>query len=1571
MAGIRGVLFGTVALCVLLGLASAPSRSGAAVCPNETLRTGISAGLSDCRAYELVTQPDTNGRMTHAIETFTFGQPNDLFPTELMSPSVDSVIYMVYNGPLDEPEGESGVFDVYQAERSMEGWRTTRHLSSPPLVSNWGLPGGVASDHTYSFSSQAESDFLINPDGSFEPTGLGTLGSEPFVQGRFISEGGEHIIFTSGHGLSQSVWCFNQGPACQVMALEPNAPPTGTGAVYDRTPDGATNVVSLLPGDLPPGGGEEAFYLGASRDGSVVAFKISGTLYLRVDNAETLKVTEEEATFAGLSADGSALYYLSGGTAHSGNIHRFDVASEEDVQVNASTDAAIVNVSLDGSHVYFISPSQLDGSRGFAGQPNMYVWSGADLEFIATLSPGDLGVAPALDNWTSRVVNAGADGGLEGPGTNFSRATPDGSHLIFGSEAQLTGYDNDGHTEIYRYDDETKGLLCVSCNPTAEPATGNARLQELDLVRGRIVVNNLTSDGSRVFFETSESLIERDTDGINDIYQWTEETGGGGSLNLISSGQSQEYRIPDGWESPFVPRPNLLLGVSPDGEDVIFLSQDALVPEAGQGGAVAIYDARVGGGFPRPAPPRICASEACRPVLDQFPSSFPTPQSEITQSGGNVKPRKHRCRRDRRGAKEARHKRCAKHRSKKRLSKPAASQSSVRASGAVSAGAASTPSAPANGPNAADRQVTATGSSSISAAEIEFGFESAEAELSTAIAGMHPDFTTDFALEHHVSGGLPDTDAYPKDITVSLPPGLLGNPNALPSCDTGRFVAFGNCPIDAQVGITEVQLGKPLYTKFVEPVYNLTPPHPDEEVARLGFIGGLFPVFIDIGIRTASDYGVTATIRRAPGMAAVIEARTTLWGEPTDPSHDEQRLTTLEAARCTTGTACEAPEGKRASGLDPTVFMTNSSACQSQSVGLAITSYQVPGQTITANPPLPDIVGCEGLPFDPSFEAQPTNPVAGAPTGLQTTLHLPQVEDVDSKGAATLREARIAFPEGMTIAAGAANGLAACSDEQVGYHQEVDAACPDASKLGAVEISSPSLSEPLNGWVYQRTPRPGRLFGLWLVSDELGLHVKIPGEIKPDPETGQLTAVFEDLPQAPVEEISLDIWGGPRAPLKNPDSCGSFSTGYTFIPHSEDPPVSGQDQMTIDQGCGTRAFSPKLSAGVTQPLAGKFSPFVFSLVREDGEQNVASLDLMLPEGELAKIAGVPLCSDDLAASGRCPNESKIGSVSVAAGPGPAPLWLPQPAKATPAVYLAGPYRGARFSAVSVVPAQAGPFDLGLVTVRSALHIDPATAQAVIKSDPLPQIVEGVPVIYRRIDVTIDRPGFALNPTSCKELAVGANVTSTQGATATPSTRFQVDGCKALKFKPRLNLKLNGGTKRGDYPALKAVLKARRGHANLGRVSVALPHSVFLAQEHIATICTRKQFAADACPRGSVYGSAKAISPLLDKPLEGPVYLRSSDNPLPDLVVALDGEIEIEVAGRIDSHNQGIRTTFDAVPDAPISRFVLRMKGGAKSLLVNSESTCGTHRAVVRMRAQNGRAARAQPPLAATGCKKKN
>jgi hypothetical protein len=346
----------------------------------------------------------------------------------------------------------------------------------------------------------------------------------------------------------------------------------------------------------------------------------------------------------------------------------------------------------------------------------------------------------------------------------------------------------------------------------------------------------------------------------------------------------------------------------------------------------------------------------------------------------------------------------------------------------------------------------------------------------------------------------------------------------------------------------------------------------------------------------------------------------------------------------------------------------------------------------------------------------------------------------------------------------------------------------------------------------------------------------------------------------------------------------------------------------------------------------------------------------LPKGLTAKLAGVPLCPEAETASGDCPAASQIGTVNAAVGSGSLPLWVPQPGKAPTAVYLAGLYKGAPYSIVAKVPAQAGPFDLGVVAVRSGIYVDPETAQVTVKSDPLPPILEGIPISYRQVHVEIGRGEFTLNPTSCEAAAVGSTITSNKGATASPSDRFQVGGCGELGFEPRLGLRLFGKTNRGAHPRLRAVLTMPKSGANIARAAVTLPGSEILDQGHLNNVCTRVQFAARKCPASSVIGHVKATTPLLDKPLEGLVYLGTGyGTKLPMLVADMKGQIEIVLRGRIDSVRGGIRTTFETVPDAPVSKFTLTMQGGRKGLLENSTDLCAsTNRATVRFDSQNGK-----------------
>lgn len=856
------------------------------------------------------------------------------------------------------------------------------------------------------------------------------------------------------------------------------------------------------------------------------------------------------------------------------------------------------------------------------------------------------------------------------------------------------------------------------------------------------------------------------------------------------------------------------------------------------------------------------------------------------------------------------------------------------------------------------------------AAYSDYGLASVGASLSTSQAGTHPDFTTSFELKTDPASpadanGLHEPYARTRDIAVSLPPGLIGNPNAVGQCTTLQLTtAFeeGGCPLDSQVGIAVIRLYN-VHT-LVEPVYNMEAPGGDS-VARLGFLATTLPNYIDVGVRSESDYGLTATLEGIPANEKLVSATTTLWAVPASSTHDTERLTPREAFL---EVKSESPP--REFGLAPAPFMTNPTRCgEPLQVGFATDSYQLPGQLSEAAATLPGITGCGLIAFDPSLSVTPTNSEAAAPTGLDAQLDVPQDETVGGRATSELRYATVTLPEGMTIAPGAADGLEACSAEQVGLETRLPAACPSAAKIGSAEFDVPQLSRRLHGDVYQRTPRKGDLFGIWLVTDELGVHVKIPGEIHADPDTGRLTTVFNGTteaqgnPQVPLRQLKLHFKGGARGVLSTPSSCGAYQTSYEFTPWSGSAPVADGTPMTIDQGCGTGGFGPRLSAGTISPAAGAFSALVTNLSRQSGEANVSRLDVMLPTGLLAKVAGVPLCEGVAAESGSCPPGSEIGTTTVAVGPGSSPLWIPQPGKDPTAVYLSGPYEGAPYSLVVKTPAQAGPFDLGTVIVRAAIHVDPETTEVAVRSDPLPQILEGVPISYRTVHVDVDRPEFALNPTNCEATNVLSKITSDKGAIASPSSRFQAAGCGGLGFKPRLGLKLRGKTNRGAHPSLSATLRMPKHGANIARAVVALPRSEFIDQGHIRTVCTRVQFAAEECPASSIYGHARAVTPLLEQPLEGPVYLRSSSHELPDLVADLRGQIHVVLDGRIDSINGGIRTTFSQVPDAPVSKFTLVMKGSAKGLLVNSTNLCArTNRAIAKFTGQNGRAHDFHPVL---------
>jgi hypothetical protein len=867
------------------------------------------------------------------------------------------------------------------------------------------------------------------------------------------------------------------------------------------------------------------------------------------------------------------------------------------------------------------------------------------------------------------------------------------------------------------------------------------------------------------------------------------------------------------------------------------------------------------------------------------------------------------------------------------------------------------------------------------ALEIEPG--SFRVESTTSEAGAHPDLTTGFAFTKDAEGHAGGT---PRNIIVDLPVGLAGYVSEIPTCTPEQLSREGssgfplvvNCPVESQVGVAEVTLNVPAFggpVPFKVPIFNMT--REEGQTANFAFIANKIVVS---GIGTSvdpADHHLRSLSLNIGAAFEVLDVKTTLWGAPADSSHDAER-----------GEVCFTPipicgNGNHKAGTNVVPLIRNPTQCTGNPlpVKLTVQPWEDPALNLEAFSQLPPITNCAQVQFGPRMTIQPSSTQAGSPSGYDVDLTLPQNPDARGIATSDLRDAVVTLPQGVRLSTAIADGLQACSEAQLGPATTQPPECPSASKVGTAVLRTPSLPNPLTGAVYLGGPSSGEITGppysLLLALEGEGVSIKLAGEVQVDPTTGQITATFRDNPQLPFEDLRLQFNDGPRAPLVNPDSCGTYTSSYQLTPWSGNAPVSGTSSFDISQNCSAgSSFDPKLQAGSVNPVGGHYSPFVLRVTRPDGQQNLSSIQATLPEGMLAKLAGVPLCPDSSVGGGNCPASTRVGSVTVAAGAGPNPLFVPQPGKAGTAIYLAGPFGGAPYSLVVKVPAQAGPFDLGNVVVRNALHVNPETTQVTAKSDPLPQILQGIPIEYRDLRVEIDRDNFTVNPTSCEPMRVLSTIGGADGAIAHPSSRFQVGDCAALPFAPKLALRVFGKTSRNAKPRLRAVLTAKPGEANIARAQVNLPRSEFLEQAHIKTICTRAQFNAGAghgagCPRGSIYGHASARTPLLDAPLAGPVYLRSSSHKLPDLVAVLNGQIDVELAGRIDSGpNGGIRNTFEVVPDAPVSRFVLEMKGGKKGLLVNSENLCAKTaqtRASVRFVGHNGKV-HAFKPKVANGCK---
>jgi hypothetical protein len=839
--------------------------------------------------------------------------------------------------------------------------------------------------------------------------------------------------------------------------------------------------------------------------------------------------------------------------------------------------------------------------------------------------------------------------------------------------------------------------------------------------------------------------------------------------------------------------------------------------------------------------------------------------------------------------------------------------------------------------------------------------ESFSSTLSTDKVGGHPDIVTEFSLAE------PGVSEAARNITFNTPQGVFGNPKAIGRCTSLDF-ALDECPSISQAGLITLRArykGDPNYLLGTAPIYDLDPGAEKPAVFAVVVPTLNIPIAIPVSVRTGSDYGLRFTVSNITQLTPLAEAKLTFWGFPALEVHDEERFpkgSPGSPAGCPgeEGTGCIEAATTAPIAIHP--LTDNPTICTGEAlpVTLDVQTYQDPENLSHAEVTYPPITECENETFKPVLFSAPTTKEADSASGLDISLRDPQ-ELVFAATPSEIRSAIVTLPDGVTINPDAADGQLACSDSQLNLASEGPAACPDSAKIGTVAIHSIALEGTLEGSIYIGEPKPGEQYRLFIVADGFGLHMKLVGTFRPDPQTGQVSAHFEDLPQAPFDKFDIHLFASDRGLVATPTRCGVYNTEANFYPwNSLLPPVESNQIFTIESGphgslCPgqVRPFNPTLEAGTSSSIAGAHSAFALQLNREDGDQFLGDLNFKMPPGFTGSLRGISYCPEaSIAAAAQkagraeqttpsCPASSQVGSSNVAAGPGGHPF------HAVGKMYLAGPFKGAPLSLVAITPALAGPYDYGTVVIRVALHVDPLTAQVSAVSETMPQIIGGIPIRMRSIRVSIDRPDFTINPTNCSPLTVDSQGIGDQGTVTDFSSYFHVDNCSSLGFKPKMAIRQTGGPKgsrRTANSALKFDLTTRPGDANIKSISVTLPSSFAIDQRHLGNICSEKELAEKQCAGRTPIGTATTTTPLLDQPLSGPVYAVSGSGGLPKLAFLLMGQVDLVPRAETKTITKGgageLKTTVPVVPDAPIGHFALSIFGGKTGYLVNTRNLCG-------------------------------
>jgi hypothetical protein len=784
-------------------------------------------------------------------------------------------------------------------------------------------------------------------------------------------------------------------------------------------------------------------------------------------------------------------------------------------------------------------------------------------------------------------------------------------------------------------------------------------------------------------------------------------------------------------------------------------------------------------------------------------------------------------------------------------------------------------------------------------------------------------------------------------------------------------VLFGEgCPASTQIGTLTLNT---TFGDITVPVFNLVPP--PGLPAQFGF-DALSPVTMDVSVRSGSDYGVTVGFHNLSEAFPLVGTSLTLWGVPADPAHDPLRGSCLGLEGGSNG-SCPVQ------GL-PKPFLTLPTSCAGAfKISARADSWESPGTFVEKEAaPVGEgaqngLLGCNRLGFAPAVDVQPEATAAESPTGLLIDLSVPLNSSTGGLAEANLKEATLTLPTGLSVNPAAADGLVGCRPDQIGLGSIAAPTCPDASKIGAFEIDTPLLAHPLRGSIYLAQPDnpfSGRLT-IYAAASEHGIVAKLPARLVADPSTGQLTMSLASIPPLPFSDLKLDLFGGPRAALANPPSCGTFTSTTQMTPYSapdSGAPATPSSNFAINEDCGG-GFSPTLVAGATSALAGRSTGFTLQLARADGQQHIQSLSTTLPSGLLARLGAVPRCGEIEAMAGTCDASSRVGSIVIGAGSGSHPYYL------NGQVFLTGPYNGAPFGMSIVTPGLAGPFNLGTVIVRASISVNSRDARLTIRTDSLPTILKGIPLRVRAVSLTIDRPRFMVNPTDCAPHAITSTVTSISAAGAAFSTPFQTSGCSRLPFTPSLTASTQAKASETTGASLRVKLSYPSGDANIRSVKIQLPKQLPAELKTLQKACPEATFAASPalCPKESRVGIGIARTLLLANPLTGIVYLIShGDKAFPGLVAVLQGEgVTIDLSGSTDIRKGTVRTTF-AVPDVPISSFELNFPQGpfpvfGPNLPANANGSFCSSKLLspTTIRGQNGAEFTQQTRIHVTGCHK--